>query len=172
MAYIHKATVYFVDSAEEYLSAKDIADEMRCYDNLPVMKVGSSETKEFDWDDNVVVNKIDCTPERAEEFFQNVKPKKTITKYWYSVVLDTNKVISITQLDSSKDVQNVEAHETAISYVNDDGILDFRRVCHVDVEAESSEQAECTAKYKVLNFLRKQAEQTLSEIERRYFPKV
>lgn len=36
------------------------------------MKIGQSETKDFDWDDDVVVNRCDCTGEQAEEFFNSI----------------------------------------------------------------------------------------------------
>ena len=72
MAYIHKATVYFIDPDEQFENTEAIDEEMRNYDYLPYMKIGQSETKDFDWDDDVVVNRCDCTGEQAEEFFNSM----------------------------------------------------------------------------------------------------
>ena len=113
MAYIHKATVYFIDPDEQFENADAISWEMRSYDSLPIMKVGQSETKDFDWDDKVVVNKVNCTGEQAEVFFQNVTPKKVVPKYWYSVVINNRFVENIRKLDSYDQVKYTEIREDA-----------------------------------------------------------
>ena len=48
MAYIHKATVYFIDPNEEFETVKDIAEEMDNCDSLLHMKISKAETKAFD----------------------------------------------------------------------------------------------------------------------------
>ena len=95
MAYTHKATVYFIDPNEEFGSTKAIAEEMRNYDHLPYMKIGQSETKDFDWDDNVIVNRGDCTGDQVEQFFQTVPAKKVIPTFWYRLMLTDSGVENV-----------------------------------------------------------------------------
>ena len=169
MAYIHKATVYFIDPDEQFENADAISWEMRSYDSLPHMKVGKSETKDFDWDDEVVVNKVNCTGEQAEEFFQNVTQKKVIPKYWYSVVINDRFVESICKLDSYNQVRYTEIHEDAIKFMNSDRLPDYYPIYYIDVEAESPEQAEYIVKEKVLEYVRNKQLKRLEKIRKAYF---
>ena len=71
MAYIHKVEIIFVDANEEFETVNDIVNEIDNSDYLPIAKLISGETKEFEWDDDVIVNRIDATPEQCLEFFDN-----------------------------------------------------------------------------------------------------
>lgn len=159
MAYIHKATVYFIDPDEHFEDTKAIAEEMRNYDYLPYMKVRESETKDFDWDDEVVVNRGDCTGEQAEEFFQNVKPKKIIPTSWYRVMISEDGIEDIIGNTGNICYKNIYEDSSTVS----------KPVYWIDVEAESPEQAEHIAKEKVLEYVRNKQFKRLEKIREAYF---
>ena len=75
MAYIHKVEIMFVDANEEFETVDDIINEIDSSDYLPSAKLINGETKQFEWNDDVVVNRIDATPEQYLEFFDNPPPK-------------------------------------------------------------------------------------------------
>lgn len=166
MAYIHKATVYFIDPDEEFENTKAIAEEMRNYDYLPYMKVGESETKDFDWDDDVIVNKMTCTGEQVEEFFHNVKPKEIIPTYWYRVILTDNGVEDVSLLNDSRRVKIQDVLETCNANALNSEIVPFY---YVDVESESPEQAEYIAKEKILEYVRNKQCEILDKMRKSYF---
>lgn len=166
MAYIHKATVYFIDPNEEFENTKAIAEEMRNYDYLPYMKVGKSETKDFDWDDDVIVNKMTCTGEQAEEFFHNAKPKEIIPTFWYRVILTNNGVEDVSLLNDSKRVEIQDVLETRNSNAQNSEVVSFY---YVDVEAESPEHAEYIAKEKILEYVRNKQVKILDKMRKSYF---
>lgn len=88
MAYIHKAEIIFVDVNEEFETVNDIVNEIDNSDYLPNTKLISGETKEFEWDDDVIVNRIDATPKQCLEFFDNPPPKIEIKLNNYIVFID------------------------------------------------------------------------------------
>ena len=166
MAYIHKATVYFIDPNEEFDNTKAIAEEMRNYDHLPYMKIGQSETKDFDWDDDVVINRGDCTGEQAEQFFQTVPAKKVIPTFWYRLILTDSGVEDVKFLPSYKEAYYQKVYESStMSALNGSS----KPVYYVDVEAEGPNQAEEIAKNKVLDYIKNKAEQSLNNLRKRYF---
>ena len=71
MAYIHKISLYVVDGGEVYSNGKGLIEDLFSVsdDTYPIEKTIESETRSFDWDDDVVVNKVACTKEEAEGFF-------------------------------------------------------------------------------------------------------
>lgn len=166
MAYIHKAIVYFIDPDEEFENTKAIAEEMRNYDYLPYMKVGKSETKDFDWDDDVIVNRGDCTGEQVEEFFHSVKPKEIIPTYWYRVILTDNGVEDVRPLNDSRRVEIQDVLETRNANAINSEVVSFY---YVDVEAESLEQAEYIAKEKNLEYVRNKQVKILDKMRKSYF---
>ena len=168
MAYIHKAIVYFIDPSEEFENVNAIAEEMGNYDYLPYMKVGESETKDFDWDDNVIVNRGDCTGEQAEKFFQSVKPKEIIPTYWYRVILTNNGVEDVSLLNDSRRVKIQDVFETRNANALNSEVIPFY---YVDVEAESLEQAEYIAKEKVIKYISEKRFKELERIKEKYFNK-
>ena len=167
MAFIHKATVYFIDPTEEFETVKDIAEEMRNYDNLPNMKIGVNYgTKEFEWDDNVVVNRLDCTPKQAEQFFQTVPAKKIIPTFWYRVILTDSGVEDVKFLPSYKEAHCQKVYESSTMSALDGS---SKSIYYIDVEAEGPNQAEEIAKNKVLDYIKNKAEQSLNNLRKRYF---
>ena len=166
MAYIHKATVYFIDPNEEFGSTKAIAEEMRNYDHLPYMKIGQSETKDFDWDDSVIVNRGDCTGDQVEQFFQTVPAKKVIPTFWYRLMLTDSGVENVKFLFSYKEAYYQKVYESSIMSALDGS---SKPIYYVDVEAEGPNQAEEIAKNKVLDYIKNKAEQSLNNLRKRYF---
>lgn len=166
MAYIYKATVYFIDPNEEFETVKDIAEEMRNYDHLPYMKIGQSETKDFDWDDNVIVNRGDCTGDQAEQFFQTVPAKKVIPTFWYRLILTDSGVEDVKFLPSYKEAYYQKVYESSTMSALDGS---SKSVYYVDVEAEGPNQAEEIAKNKVLDYIKNKAEQSLNNLRNRWF---
>ena len=166
MAYIHKATVYFIDPNEEFETVKDIAEEMDNCDSLLHMKISKAETKAFDWDDGVIVNRIDCTGEQAEQFFQTVPAKKVIPTFWYRLILTDSGVEDVKFLPSYKEAYYQKVYESStMSALNGSS----KPVYYVDVEAEGPNQAEEIAKNKVLDYIKNKAEQSLNNLRKRYF---
>ena len=166
MAHIHKATVYFIDPNEEFENTKAIAEEMRNYDYLPYMKVGESETKDFDWDDGMIVNNMNCTGEQAEEFFQTIKPKEIIPTFWYRIILTNNGIEAVRPLNNGRNACYQNVFETSSTNALNGEVVSFY---YVDVEAESPEQAEYIAKEKVLRYIRRKQFEELAELTERYF---
>lgn len=166
MAYIHKATVYFIDTDEEFETVKDIAERMRDYDYLPYMKVGNAETKAFEWDDDVIVNRVDCTGDQAEQFFQTVPAKKIIPTFWYRVILNDEGVENVKFLNSYREAFHQEVYESSNVSVLD---VSSKPIYYVDVEAEGPNQAEEIAKEKVLSYIENRSRQSLNNLRKRYF---
>ena len=166
MAHIHKATVYFIDPNEEFETVKDIAEEMDNCDSLLHMKISEAETKAFDWDDSVIVNRIDCTGDQAEQFFQTVPAKKIIPTFWYRLILTDGGVEDVKFLPSYKEAYYQKVYESSTMSALDGS---SKSIYYVDVEAEGPEQAEYIAKQKVLDYVRDQAERLVNELRRRFF---
>lgn len=166
MAYIHKATVYFIDPNEEFETVKDIAEEMDNCDSLLHMKISKAETKAFDWDDGVIVNRIDCTGDQAEQFFQTVPAKKIIPTFWYRVILSDERVENVKFLNSYREAFYQKVYESSNVSVLDGS---SKLLYYVDVEAEGPNQAEEIAKEKVLDYIENKSRQSLNNLRRRYF---
>lgn len=71
MAKIHKMTIYFVDPNDQY-DANEIETIIENDDYLPSAKVVKAETKEFEWDDDLAINKLSASTEDFDEFFDNI----------------------------------------------------------------------------------------------------
>lgn len=166
MAYIHKATVYFIDPNEEFETVEGIAEEMGNYDSLLHMKISKAETKAFDWNDDVIVNKIDCTGDQAEHFFQTVPAKKVIPTFWYRVILNYKEVECVKLLNSYKEAFYQKVYESSTINVLDGS---SKPVYYVDIEAEGPNQAEEIAKNKVLDYVESKSRQSLNNLRKRYF---
>ena len=166
MAFIHKAIVYFIDPNEEFETVKDIAEEMDNCDSLLHMKISKAETKAFDWDDGVIVNRIDCTGDQAEQFFQTVPAKKIIPTFWYRVILNDKEVEDVKFLNSYREAFYQKVYESSNVSVLDGS---SKPLYYVDVEAEGPNQAEEIAKEKVLDYIENKSRQSLNDLRRRYF---
>lgn len=159
MSYIHKATVYFIDPNEEFENLKAIVEEMRNYDHLPYMKVGKSETKDFDWDDSVIVNRLDCTPEQVEEFFNN-PPQKKQTVY----------IKFIVTISPESGVENVKIGEmrgftTPFMFRTTDAIGNSHIHYDIEVEAQDVEEAKWEAKKKMIEYYKNKQKKELTKLE-------
>ena len=160
MAYIHKATVYFIDSNEEFESVKDVAEEMRNYDNLPNMKIGVDYgTKEFEWDDGVIVNRLDCTPKQAEEFFNN-PPQKKQPVYMKFIVT----------ISPESGVENVKIGEmrgftTPFMFRTTDAIGNSHIHYDIEIEAQDVEEAKWEAKKKMIEYYKNKQKKELTKLE-------
>ena len=164
MAFIHKATVYFIDPNEEFETIKDIAE--RVGDCVLHMKVGNAETKAFDWDDNVIVNRVDCTGDQAEQFFQTVPAKKVIPTFWYRVILNDKGVENVNFLNSYREALCQKVHESSTVSALDGS---SKPIYYVDIEAEGPNQAEEIAKEKAFSYIENKSRQSLNDLRKRYF---
>lgn len=73
MAAIHKMTLYFVDPDDEWTTG-DILEQLHNLggDCLPNVKLGSKESKNFEWTDDVIVNYTNAAPKEVEDFYNNL----------------------------------------------------------------------------------------------------
>lgn len=160
MASIHKATVYFIDVGEEFTSVKGIIEELRNYDNLPNVKLGVDYgTKEFEWDDNVVINRLDCTGEQAEEFFNN-PPKKEQPVYMKFIVTISNEV----GVETVK-IGEMRGFTTPFMYRTIDAIGNSHIHYDIEVEAQDAEEAKWEAKKKLIEYYKNKQKEELTKLE-------
>lgn len=159
MAFIHKATVYFIDPNEEFETVEGIAEEMGNYDSLLHMKINKAETKSFDWDDSVIVNRVDCTPEQVEEFFRN-PPKKEQPVYMKFIVT----------ISTEAGVENVKIGEmrgftTPFMFRTTDAIGNSHVHYDVEVEAQDVEEAKWEAKKKLIEYYKNKQKKEMEKLE-------
>lgn len=160
MAFIHKATVYFIDVDEEFTSVKGIIEELRNYDNLPNVKLGVDYgTKEFEWDDSVVVNRLDCTPKQAEEFFNN-PPKKEQPVYMKFIVTISNEV----GVEAVK-IGEMRGFTTPFMYRTIDAVGNSHIHYDIEVEAQDVEEAKWEAKKKLIEYYKNKQKKELTKLE-------
>lgn len=72
MAKIHKITMYVVDANDRYWDTDDLIEDMMYMTESVLGAPPELETKEFEWDDDVIVNRQDCTREQCEEFYNRI----------------------------------------------------------------------------------------------------
>ncbi|MBR5604240.1 MAG: hypothetical protein IKW51_08525 [Bacteroidales bacterium] len=72
MAKIHKVELYLLDVNEDFDSVYDIMVYMTNMKYAPYIYVVSSESKEFEWNDDVVINRYDCSTEQYNSFFEEI----------------------------------------------------------------------------------------------------
>lgn len=160
MAYIHKATVYFIDPTEEFGSVKDVAEEMRNYDNLPNMKIGVNYgTKEFEWDDNVVVNRLDCTPKQAEEFFNNPPQKKHPVYTKFTVTISPESGVEDVKIGG------MGGFTTPFMFRTTDAIGISHIHYDIEVEVQDVEDAKWEAKKKLIEHYKNKQKKELTKLE-------
>lgn len=159
MAYIHKATVYFIDPNEEFETVKEIAERMRDYDYLPYMKVGKAETKTFEWDDNVVVNRLDCTPKQAEEFFNNPPQKKQPVYMKFTVTISPESGVESVKIGEMK------GFTTPFMFRTTDSIGNSHIHYDIEVEAQDVEDAKWEAKKKLIEYYKNKQKKELTKLE-------
>ena len=72
MAKIHKVELYLLDVNEDFNSVDDIIAYMANMKYAPSIRVVSSESKEFEWDDDVIINRCNCSTEQYNSFFEEI----------------------------------------------------------------------------------------------------
>lgn len=74
MAAIHRLTLYIVDPMDEY--GDSITEAEEDIDNLIgedfIIRTSDAETKLFEWDDELPVNKLNAGVSEFEEFFNKI----------------------------------------------------------------------------------------------------
>lgn len=75
MAKIHKISFYMSDPNERYETGNDFLEDIESsgFEVHPIQDTIKSETKTFDWDDDVVINYVDCSEADAKCFFDSIK---------------------------------------------------------------------------------------------------
>lgn len=69
MSKLHKLEMYIVDANGMFNSIDDIINYLfRTHDLSFVLS--KSKTSEFEWDDDLKINKMDCTIQDYEEYFK------------------------------------------------------------------------------------------------------
>ena len=160
MAFIHKATVYFIDPTEEFETVKDIAEEMRSYYNLPNVKIGVDYgTKEFEWDDNVVVNRLDCTSKQAEEFFNNPPKKEQPVYMKFTVTISPESGVENVKIGEMK------GFTTPFMFRTTDAIGNSHIHYDIEVEAQDVEDAKWKAKKKMIEYYKNKQKRELTKLE-------
>lgn len=72
MAKIHKVELYLLDVNEDFDSLDDALVYMTNRKYAPDVHVINSESKEFEWDDDVIINGYDCSTEQYNNFFEEI----------------------------------------------------------------------------------------------------
>ena len=72
MARIHKVELYLLDVNEDFDSVYDIMAYMTNLKYAPSIHMASSESKEFEWDDDVIINRYNCSTEQYSSFFEEI----------------------------------------------------------------------------------------------------
>lgn len=160
MAFIHKATVYFIDVGEEFTSVKGIIEELRNYDNLPNVKLGVDYgTKEFEWDDSVVVNRLDCTPKQVDEFFNNPPQKKQPVYMKFIVTISPEVGVENVKIGEMRGFTTPLMHRTIDAVGNSHIHYD------IEVEAQDVEEAMREAKKKLIEYYKNKQKKELTKLE-------
>lgn len=160
MAFIHKATVYFIDPGEEFGSVKDIIEELRNYDNLPSIKLGVDYgTKEFEWDDSVVVNRLDCTPKQVEEFFNNPPQKKQPVYMKFIVTISPEVGVEAVKIGG------MIGFTTPFMFRTTDAIGNSHIHYDIEVEAQDVKDAKWEAKKKLIEYYKNTQKKELTKLE-------
>lgn len=76
MAKVYKATVYYVDANDQIENKEAFKGELshlfeRGYMGRADLIVGEAESNEFEWHDDIDLNKVMATKETYEKYFQN-----------------------------------------------------------------------------------------------------
>lgn len=73
MAKIHKVEMYLVDVNEDFETLHDALVYMTNGKYSPLLHLVKSESKEFEWDDDVIINYCNCTNEQYSQFFEQLE---------------------------------------------------------------------------------------------------
>lgn len=75
MAKIHKITMYVVDTDDSYGDVDDLIDDMMYRTDALLAAPPEAEAKDFDWDDDLIINQSSCTREQCEKFYNALSAK-------------------------------------------------------------------------------------------------
>jgi hypothetical protein len=73
MARIHKVEMYLVDIHEDFETLNDAIIYMTNRKYSPLLHLVTSESKEFEWDDDIIINSCHCTNEQYNQFFEHLE---------------------------------------------------------------------------------------------------
>lgn len=73
MAKIHKVEMYLLDINEDFETIDDALVYMTTGKYSPLLHLVTSESKEFEWDDDVIINSCKCTNEQYNQFFEQLE---------------------------------------------------------------------------------------------------
>jgi len=85
MAKIHKITMYVVDSDDRYDDVDDLIDDMMYRTDAMLAAPPETETKEFEWDDDLIINDSSCAREQCEQFYNELDAKMGEENYFQPV---------------------------------------------------------------------------------------
>lgn len=72
MAKIHKVELYLLDVHEDFNNVDYLLDYMTNGKYAPSVHVINSESKKFEWDDDVIINRCGCSTEQYDKFFEEI----------------------------------------------------------------------------------------------------
>lgn len=72
MAKIYKAEIYITDIHDDFQSISDIVDYIENHKYAPYIRIIKEQSAEFEWEDDVIINKLSCTNEQYSEFFDSL----------------------------------------------------------------------------------------------------
>lgn len=73
MAKIHKVEMYLLDIHEDFETIDDALVYMTAGKSAPSFHIISSESKNFKWEDDVIINYYKCTNEQYNQFFEQLE---------------------------------------------------------------------------------------------------
>jgi hypothetical protein len=73
MAKIHKVEMYLLDINEDFDTLDEALIYMTNCKYAPSVHIISSESKNFEWDDDVIINYYKCTNEQYNQFFEQLE---------------------------------------------------------------------------------------------------
>jgi hypothetical protein len=65
--------MYLIDIHEDFETLHDALTYMTNGKYSPLLHLVTSESKEFEWDDDVIVNHCNCTNEQYNQFFEQLE---------------------------------------------------------------------------------------------------
>lgn len=72
MSKIHKVEMFIVDICDDFNGLQSYIDYAENDKYAPRLFVTKSESKEFEWDDELIINKLCATTDNYNEFFRKL----------------------------------------------------------------------------------------------------
>lgn len=102
MVILHKIEGYILDFENQFITKKDIQDKLNSFSNFN-LRLTNSESKEFEWDDGVVINRLNCTDEQYNNFYNSLPGHEIKSNKIQSKILERpngDKPITLKYLDA------------------------------------------------------------------------